>query len=509
MTRAALSIILGSCVGTLAQAEPPLVARPIGETPAVLEHVDQQDIERGKLGIRAVIAHGALLFDAKFNGLDGQGRPAATGNGKPMKRSPANDPGFLRTSGVDANSCSGCHHQPVIGGAGDFVANVFVLAQVRDPVITSVDGEFSNERNTLGMHGAGAIEMLAREMTSDLIAIRVAAGTEAASSQEAVERPLTTKGVNFGVIRALPDGTFDTAAVSGVDPDLIVRPFHQKGVVVSLREFSNNAFNHHHGIQSVERFGSARTGSNDFDEDGVIDELSVGDVTAVSMYQAALGIPGVVMPASQRRQSARARGEALFATVGCASCHIPVLPLSSAIFSEPNPYNPAGNLRPEDVGQLVRFDMTTTGIGPLLEKRGRNGAVVRAYTDLKRHVICDGEDPYYCNEQLIQGGVPTNQFLTRKLWDVGNSAPYGHRGDLTTITEAILHHAGEARPARTAFAALSGGEQADVIEFLKSLQVLPEGSPRQISERELVNHPKLVDQALRKTGVRAARHGRS
>lgn len=39
-------------------------------------------------------------------------------------------------------------------------------------------------------------------------------------------------------------------------PSLVIRPFHQAGRVVSLREFSNNAFNHHHGIQSSERFGA-------------------------------------------------------------------------------------------------------------------------------------------------------------------------------------------------------------------------------------------------------------
>jgi CxxC motif-containing protein (DUF1111 family) len=63
--------------------------------------------------------------------------------------------------------------------------------------------------------------------------------------------------------------------------------------------------------------------------------------------------------------------------------------------------------------------------------------------------------------------------MTRKLWDVGNSAPYGHRGDLTTITEAILVHGGEARDSRDRFAALPTADQAAVVEFLKSLQVLP------------------------------------
>lgn len=464
--------------------------RPVGETPAVLEHLDQADIESGQVSLRRLIAHGRLLFEARFNTLDGQGRPAATGNGTPTKRDPRNNPGFLRTSGVDANSCAGCHNQPSVGGAGDFVANVFVLAQVRDPVITSVDAEFSNERNTLGMHGAGAIEMLAREMTADLHAVRDAALREAAARVTSVTRQLLTKGVSFGQITARPDGAVDTSRVEGVDPDLVIKPFHQKGVVRSLREFSNNAYNHHHGMQSVERFSLARTGTDDFDEDSVPDELTVGDITAVSIFQAALGNPGQVIPSDRARRNAVESGEARFAETGCAVCHVPALKLNGPVFSEPNPYNLPGNLRPEETTTPVSFDLTRKGLGPSLERTPDGGAIVRAFTDLKRHVICDDEDPFFRNERVIQGGVPIDTFITRKLWDVGNTAPYGHRGDLTTITEAILHHAGEARASRMAFARLSREGQGDIIEFLKSLQVLPEGSPRVVTERELAERAK-------------------
>jgi Di-haem oxidoreductase, putative peroxidase len=100
-------------------------------------------------------------------------------------------------------------------------------------------------------------------------------------------------------------------------------------------------------------------------------------------------------------------------------------------------------------------------------------------------VICDEQDPFYCNERIIQNGVPTNQFITRKLWDVGNTAPYGHRGDLTTITEAILHHAGEARPQRERFAALPKQNQDEIVEFLKQLRVLPNGAPRELTDSQL------------------------
>src|SRR5262249_31843476 len=210
-----------------------------------------------------------------FNVCDGQGRPAATGAGTPTKRVP-DQPAFIRTSAPDSNSCAGCHHQPRAGGSGDIVANVFVLAQTLDPVTASVSPQFSNERHTLGMFGAGSIEMLAREMTADLQALHAAALQEARARGTAVTISLDTKGVHFGQLTALPDGAVETTAVEGVDADLIIKPFHQAGVVRSLREFTVNAFNHHHGMQAEERFDlNQATGLDpDFDEDGVSRELT-------------------------------------------------------------------------------------------------------------------------------------------------------------------------------------------------------------------------------------------
>ena len=151
------------------------------------------------------------------------------------------------------------------------------------------------------------------------------------------------------------------------------------------------------------------------------------------------------------------------------------------MFIEPNPLNPPGTFsgpRPS-----FAFDMTRQGEHPRLERTRDGKAIVRAYTDLKRHNLCDSEINFFCNEQLAQGrqdqdGRPgTEFFITRKLWDVGNSAPYGHRGDLTTIAEAILAHGGEARHSRDAFVMLDPDHKAAIVAFLKTLQVLPPGSP--------------------------------
>ena len=158
--------------GGSAKAEPQGQPVTIGERPAIERHLDQADLVSGKVSFDEMFNLGEQLFVAKFNKLDGQGRPGATGNGVPSKREIGSAPDFVRTSSPESNSCAGCHNDPRAGGAGDFVANVFVLAQVKDPV--TFDVREADERNTLGMMGSGAIELLAREMTADLQAIRAA-----------------------------------------------------------------------------------------------------------------------------------------------------------------------------------------------------------------------------------------------------------------------------------------------------------------------------------------------
>lgn len=65
------------------------------------------------------------------------------------------------------------------------------------------------------------------------------------------------------------------------------------------------------------------------------------------------------------------------------------------------------------------------------------------------------------------------KFPTRKLWGIANQHSYGHHGMYTTMREAVLAHSGEALQSRVAFKAMSPHEQDCVVEFLKSLQILP------------------------------------
>jgi hypothetical protein len=352
-------------------------------------------------------------------------------------------------------------------------------------------------RASIGMFGAGYIEMLARQMTASLQAQRdtLRAGDEIA---------LEAKGVHFGKLRRDASGAWDTAKVEGLPaqalasagpqapPTLVIQPFHQSGTVVSLRQFTNNAFNHHFGVQSSERFGAGK----DPDGDGFTDELTRADVTAVALYQATLPVPGRVIPRNPAIEQAVWTGEQMFEKIGCADCHMTSLPLTNHgwMFSEPNPFNPPGNLQ---VGQAQAVEVNLTSEllpGPRLN--AVDGVVrVPAYTDLKLHDITDGaSDPNRVPIDLNAAvGSPAffagnARWLTKKLWGVANEPPYFHHGKFTTMREAIEAHAGEAQAQADNFRALNAATQNALIEFLKSLQVLPAGTTARVVDER--GHPR-------------------
>jgi cytochrome c peroxidase len=456
--------------------------------------------------LRDLLAHGSQLFSANWTDEEGGGRPRTKGTGGAL--SDLTDPlvfprNFNRLSAPDANSCAGCHNAPfgIAGGGGDFVANVFVLGhrfdfatmnQIPDGFATKGTTDelgrpvnlqsLANSRNTLGMFGSGYIEMLARQMTSDLQAIRD-------TIQPGQSKPLSSKGISFGVLARDAFGSWITTGVQGLSssslagnpPNLLIRPFHQAGAVISLRQFTNNAFNHHHGIQTTERFGV----NTDPDDDGFVNEMTDADVTAATIFQAAMAVPGRVIPNDPQVEAAILQGETRFVQIGCANCHVPKLPLNDSgwIFTEPNPFNPTGNRRPSD-GPVLSVDLADSHL-PSPRLKPEQGVVwVPAFTDLKVHDICDGEnDP---NIEPIDMHAPAGseaffagnrRFLTRKLWGTANEPPYFHHGQFTTLRQAIKAHGGEAGGTRSAFNALPESDRDAIIEFLKSLQVLPPGTP--------------------------------
>jgi CxxC motif-containing protein (DUF1111 family) len=77
------------------------------------------------------------------------------------------------------------------------------------------------------------------------------------------------------------------------------------------------------------------------------------------------------------------------------------------------------------------------------------------------------------NELLSQRFVERNVFMTSELWGIASTAPYGHRGNLTTLSEVISAHGGEGRQSRDDWMQLSEPDKNDLIAYLKTLVIEP------------------------------------
>ncbi|MGB7287836.1 MAG: di-heme oxidoredictase family protein [Salaquimonas sp.] len=416
---------------------------------------------------------GEALFTARFTETDGAGRPNATQAILPTKARSAAQNRFARTSGPDAAACSSCHNDPVVGGAGDFVTNVFVSEGFSNADFDSTDPQFSNERGTNHLFGAGLIELLAREMSFDLAQLRDDVLAEAAKSGSPATIDLVTKGVSFGQLTAMSDGLLDVSAIEGVDDDLIIRPFSQKGVMTSLRQFTINALNHHHGMQAVERFGARWTGETDFDEDGKPDEMGEGDISALVAWQAELPAPSQIVPVESNWQEAAKKGAELFSDFGCDSCHVQSLPLKSLAFQDPGPFDVSGTLNITSSDKAAMYDLSFRAWTSSLKRNEEGEILVPLFGDLKRHKMTDQRNEQLGNELLSQRFVDRNIFLTSELWGVASTAPYGHRNDFTTLDGIIRAHGGDAAKSAGNYENTNDSERSALIAFLKTLVIRP------------------------------------
>ena len=394
-----------------------------------------------------------------------------------------------REGGANATRCIACHNSPVANGAGDIAMNVVV-----DPAHTG-DPALYLERNTPPIVALGVTQRLAEEISMALYRQRDAAIRRACSDGVA-DTELTAKGIDYGRLRITrirqhPCAVdIDDSGVDGIDNDLVVRAFGWKGNHATIRAFTRGAAHNELGLQAVEIVGR-----EDGDFDGVTSELSVGDVTALTVYMAALERPVT------RRELTRlgldkldaldiakiAAGEEVFAAAQCTRCHIPRLEIDHPVFQEPSatpgfydqPF-PDGS-SPEAHGLLlstaIRIDLTRDPpnnrivrddgevilLGAL--SRGRGGHVWAPwYTDFKRHDmgadLADPADPL---------GLGAAVFMTRSLAGVGSTGPWLHDGRATSLHEAILMHGGDAAESRDAYLDAGVEERSALIAFLQDL----------------------------------------
>jgi hypothetical protein len=409
------------------------------------------------------IRRGRQLFQRKFTRLQGQGANEKDGVGD-INTDIAIGAGL-------SDSCALCHGRPRgSGGAGG-------------NVVTRPDS-----RDSPHLFGLGLKEMLADEITTDLRSTRDLAVTLAQQMKKPMTLKLISKGVKYGSITGNPDGSVDTSQVQGVDPDLRVKPFFAEGSTISLREFIVGALHNEMGLEAsadpdllaasaggrvVTPSGMVLDGSKDKisappapdpDNGNEIDPAIVDHLEfyLLNYFKPGHGQPSLIAD----------HGRKVFQRVGCTSCHIANLTINHdrRVADLETAYDPTKgifNSLFSTATPLFHAVDDGTGLPTLKLPLGNSFVVKDIFTDFKRHDL--GANFY---ERNWDGTLQT-QFLTRPLWGVGSTGPYGHDGRSMTLNDVILRHGGEAQASRDQYAALRSHEQIDLQTFLNSLILFP------------------------------------
>ena len=324
----------------------------------------------------------------------------------------------------------------------------------------------------------------------DVIVTALGAGTGSGP----VTRDLIAKGVNFGKITALPDGSVDDSEVVGVNKDLRIRPFFAEGSTLSIREFVVGALNAEMGLEAPDPdLVAASSGSSvitpagmvldgskdeieappvsspteDGDDDGVTNEIDTAVVDHLEFY-----LLNYFKPGRYRRTAATEAGQQRLEQFGCTSCHVPnftinndrrVADVETVFDPEDGIFN---GLFATAAAQVEKVD-DGSGFPMLQNPAGGSFVVENIYTDLRRHDL--GPDFW---ERNFDGSL-TKEFMTEPLWGVGSTAPYGHDGRSINLEEVILRHGGEASASSQAFVNAPAAQQQELLAFLQSLVLFP------------------------------------
>lgn len=458
---------LGACLLSLS-AEEPRVRVPRGEVDRpggaawLIHHRPQQAWQ-----------HGRQLFAREFTRRDGAGEPSdreRLADGTPAMRMGR------------ATSCALCHNTPFgDAGAGATIGRIG-----------------PSGRSTPHLYGAGLLESLAESISRHLVTAVDADGDGIIAHGEATGRRAVAPTGDGGSVdygryddadrdgapdldpavrwwpvdatgKRLPGARLDASEVAGYRLALMAYGWSGEDPSadgsISLRTFLAGAFAMHAGLQaqdcasaspcgapeSVYRpafdGGRVRDGAgtslDDPDQDGVVAELSAGDLDLVEWYLLAHPAP------REQRVEATQAGRRHFTAIGCSDCHVPA-------WTPPVPV----------------AERRVPGVAATL------GHVSGLYSDLRHHDLGPGF------HQVRWDGRVITRFRTPPLWGVATSAPYGHDGASLDLDEVIRRHGGEATAAARGYAALTDSERGELLAFLASLTLWRIPPPTSDEQRE-------------------------
>jgi CxxC motif-containing protein (DUF1111 family) len=179
-------------------------------------------------------------------------------------------------------------------------------------------------------------------------------------------------------------------------------------------------------------------------------DLTKAECDALVKFVRSLPVPTQQRPDHPKAAEYIDSGKALFASVGCATCHTPKLGDADGIYSD---------LLLHDMGPGLT-DAALSGYGvfqpnpqqPTPKPGPKPDEIVKARGKVLPEVVAEAQE-----------------WRTPPLWGVRDSGPYLHDGRASTLEQAISLHGGEAEESTKKFNALSLADQQKLLAFLKTL----------------------------------------
>jgi CxxC motif-containing protein (DUF1111 family) len=326
------------------------------------------------------------------------------------------------------DACSVCHTTPATGGSGARVETRFgtITAGMFDP-LTQFGGSLIQSQ------GIGQIQ------SCDYV------GETVPPQATLVAGRRTTPLFGLGLVDAVPEQTFhDLAAAEQNDPDgatgrvamvtdptnptgpLVVGRFGWKAQVPSLFVFAGDAYLNEIGITSP-LFPTENCPQGDCSLlrcDPVADpeDKNGDDVAHFTDFMTLLAPPPQVKLTGQANA-----GQNVFRLIGCTACHQPTL---------------------------------TTGTSPIPQL---DHVTFQPYSDFLLH------DMGTLGDTIAQGAAGQTEMRTAPLWGVSAQKSFLHDGRATTLTDAIMAHAGQGQAARDRFVGLAASRKQQLLAFLAAL----------------------------------------
>jgi CxxC motif-containing protein (DUF1111 family) len=389
------------------------------------------------------------------------------------------------------NSCAGCHIHPDVGGSSPAIdsgvtgnsslddlpiarQNPQIAVATLDgaqnviPAFITPDGPVREARlkTDNGVHDlftiagrsdapgcAGLAFNFSNEIANDNVVFRIPLATFGLGLVELVTEDTLTNNLasdQFGDPPQFGKHTvFNiTGALNHSGNDGTITRFGWKAQNKSLLMFSGEAYNVEQGVSNIlfpnERDGSGTNMNGCFSLFNSVpeDTITLPGAIPAGTQPAYEAFPDIMRftffmemtapPAALASTPSTTNGSAVFDEVGCSGCHTRTLqtgPKSMFTGMENQTFHPFSDFAIHDMGS----------------------------------VLADG---------VSQGAAGPTQFRSTPLWGVGQRVFFLHDGRTRDIREAILAHSngdGEAAVSINQFQQLSGSDQQDLLNFLRSL----------------------------------------